>query len=60
MKTYRSKPSHLKHRLIDRYVKIQKHKLAIAMQEAKDDNELKRLINQVDKLNELIKSKPKL
>lgn len=45
----------LKHRLIDRYVKIQKHKLAIAMQAAKDDNELKSLVAKADKLNELIK-----
>jgi DNA primase len=46
----------LKHRLIDRYVKIQKHKLAIAMQAAKDDNELKSLMAKADKLNELIKA----
>jgi DNA primase len=47
---------HLKHRLIDRYVKIQKHKLAVAMQQADDDQEVQKLINKVDKLNELIKS----
>lgn len=46
----------LKHRLIDRYVKIQKHKLAIAMQAAKDDNELNSLVAKADKLNELIKA----
>ncbi|MBX4201884.1 toprim domain-containing protein, partial [Candidatus Saccharibacteria bacterium] len=45
----------LKHRLIDRYVKIQKHSLAIAMQDAKDDNELNSLVQKADKLNELIK-----
>jgi len=45
----------LKHRLIDRYVKIQKHKLAVAMQSAKDDNELNSLVQKADKLNELIK-----
>jgi DNA primase len=45
----------LKHRLIDRYVKIQKHQLAIAMQQAKDDNELNSLMSKADKLNELIK-----
>lgn len=45
----------LKHRLIDRYVKIQKHKLAIAMQAAKDDNELNLLVQKADKLNALIK-----
>jgi hypothetical protein len=46
---------HLKRRLIDRYVKIQKHNLAIAMQRAKDDNELNSLMQKVHKLNELIK-----
>ena len=46
----------LKHRLIDRYVKIQKRKLVIAMQRAKDDNELNSLMSKADKLNELIKS----
>jgi DNA primase len=46
---------HLKHRLIDRYVKIQKHNLANAMQRAKDDSELDSLMRKVDKLNELIK-----
>jgi len=45
----------LKHRLIDRYVKIQKHRLAVAMQSAKDDNELNSLVQKADKLNELIK-----
>ncbi len=46
----------LKHRLIDRYVKVQKQKLVIAMQRAKDDNELNSLMLKADKLNELIKS----
>jgi len=46
----------LKHRLIDRYVKIQKHQLAVAMDEAKDDKELNTLVSQADKLNELIKT----
>ncbi|MBX4197262.1 hypothetical protein KW801_01750, partial [Candidatus Saccharibacteria bacterium] len=45
----------LKHRLIDRYVKIQKHKLVVAMQAAKDDNELNSLVQKADKLNALIK-----
>jgi DNA primase len=45
----------LKHRLIDRYVKIQKHNLANAMQQAKDDQELNSLMAKVDKLNALIK-----
>jgi DNA primase len=47
---------HLKHRLIDRYVKIQKHNLANAMQQATDDKELNSLMAKVDKLNELIRS----
>jgi DNA primase len=45
----------LKHRLIDRYVKIQKHNLANAMQQTQDDKELTALMTKVDKLNTLIK-----
>jgi DNA primase len=45
----------LKRRLIDRYVKIQKHNLADAMQQAKNDEELTSLMSKVDKLNTLIK-----
>ena len=45
----------LKRRLIDRYVKIQKHSLADAMQHAKDQDELNTLMVKVDKLNALIK-----
>jgi DNA primase len=45
----------LKRRLLDRYVKIQKHNLANAMQQTKDDNELSELMAKVDKLNALIK-----
>jgi DNA primase len=45
----------LKHRLIDRYVKIQKHQLAQAMDAAKSDTELNDLVKKADKLNELIK-----
>ncbi|MBA3757969.1 DNA primase [Candidatus Saccharibacteria bacterium] len=46
----------LKHRLIDRYVKLQKHELAKAMQAAKgDDKQLKSLMVKADKLNLLIK-----
>ena len=42
----RSKPINLKHRLIDRYVKIQKHKLADCHAERpKDDKELNSLVN---------------
>ncbi|HEX5448220.1 MAG TPA: DNA primase [Candidatus Saccharimonadales bacterium] len=48
--------THLKRRLIDRYVKIQKNQLAAAMRQTADDKEIKTLISQVDKLNELIKS----
>ena len=51
----RDQAVHLKHRLIDRYVKIQKHKLAIAMQQASNENEIKRLAEKADKLNLLIK-----
>jgi DNA primase len=51
----REQAAQLKHRLIDRYVKIQKHKLALAMQSAKDDNEMNSLVQKADKLNELIK-----
>lgn len=51
----RDQAAQLKHRLIDRYVKIQKHKLAVAMQSAKDDNELNSLVQKADKLNTLIK-----
>lgn len=46
----------LKHRLIDRYVKLQKHELAKAMQAAKgDDKQLESLMKKADKLNQLIK-----
>jgi DNA primase len=45
----------LKHRLIDRYVKIQKHQLAVAMQATTDEKELNQLAQKADKLNELIK-----
>jgi DNA primase len=46
----------LKHRLINRYVKIQKHQLADAMQNAATEEERRRLIKKADKLNELIKN----
>lgn len=45
----------LKRRLIDRYVKIQKHQLAESMQQAKSEKDIQKLINKVDKLNRLIK-----
>lgn len=45
----------LKHRLIDVYVKIQKHTLVQAMYAAKNEDELKILMKKADKLNELIK-----
>jgi DNA primase len=44
----------LKHRLLDRYVKIEKRKLANQMQSA-DESQLNDLMKQADKLNELIK-----
>ena len=45
----------LKHRLIDRYVKIQKQRLAQAMKATKSEEELKKLVQKADKLNSLIK-----
>jgi len=45
----------LKHRLVDRYVKIQKHELMVAMRATKDDKEVESLVRKVDKLNELIR-----
>ncbi len=47
--------THLKNRLINQYVKIQKHILANAMNEA-DGVQVEKLIKQVDKLNQLIKN----
>jgi DNA primase len=47
--------SNLKHRLIDRYVKIQKHRIAQAMQQEADEEKLKHLIQRADRLNQLIK-----
>lgn len=46
---------HLKYRLIDRYVKMQKHQLAKAMEAAKDEKQLRELMQKADKLNQLIK-----
>jgi hypothetical protein len=51
----RDQANSLKHRLINRYVKIQKHSLAADMQTAKTENERRKLIKRADKLNELIK-----
>ncbi|MEX1995440.1 MAG: DNA primase [Candidatus Saccharimonadales bacterium] len=45
----------LKHRLIDVYVKIQKHRLAQAMQGLTDEKELDKLMRKVNDLNQLIK-----
>ncbi|MBI2592298.1 DNA primase [Candidatus Saccharibacteria bacterium] len=47
--------AHLKHRLLERYVKTQKEKLAAAMQSTSDEKILQRLMNQADELNKLIK-----
>lgn len=52
----REQATSLKHRLINRYVKIQKHSLAADMQTAKTDEERRKLIKKADKLNELIKN----
>jgi len=51
----RSQAESLVIRLIDRYVKIQKHALALAMDEASSESEIKELVQKADKLNELIK-----
>lgn len=45
----------LKRRLIDRYVKIQKHHLAESMEQAKSEKDVQELLGKVDKLNRLIK-----
>lgn len=47
--------SHLKHRLIGRYIITEKQKLAAKMQETADDKELQKLIKKVDELNQLTK-----
>ncbi len=51
----REQAINLKRRLMDRYVKIQKHKLAQAMDAASSEEEIKKLVQKADKLNELIK-----
>lgn len=45
----------LKYRLLDRYAKIQKHQLAILMASADSDVKLRQLMQEADKLNQLIK-----
>lgn len=45
----------LRRRLIDRYVKIQKHQLAESMEQAKSEKDIQKLLGKVDKLNRLIK-----
>lgn len=50
----REQAKNLKIRLIDRYVKIQKHLLAIAMSETASEEEIKKLVQKADKLNELL------
>jgi DNA primase len=50
----REQAINLKRRLIDRYVKIQKHKLAQAMEAAGSEEEIKDLVRKADKLNQLI------
>ncbi len=44
----------LKRRLIDRYVKIQKHQIALSMQDTADEAKTRKLIDQANKLNQLI------
>jgi DNA primase len=51
----REQAESLVHRLIDRYVKIQKHALAMMMQESASEAEMQKLIEKADKLNQLIK-----
>lgn len=51
----REQAQNLKTRLIDRYVKIQKHLLARAMERAGSEAEIEKLVKKADKLNELIK-----
>lgn len=46
--------SQLKRRLIDRYVKIQKHAISADMKAAKTENEIKRLAKAADELNKLL------
>jgi len=48
--------TNLKHRLLDRYVKIEKEKLAAQMRSAQNDKEIRTLVKEADKLNLLIKS----
>ena len=50
----REQAKNLKIRLIDRYVKIQKHRLAQAMSETASEEEIKKLVQKADKLNELL------
>lgn len=45
----------LTHRLIDRYVKSEKEKLAAQMRETTDEKQLKSLVKKADELNTLIK-----
>lgn len=50
----REQAAGLKRRLIDRYVKIQKHQIALSMQQTSDEVALRKLIDQANKLNQLI------
>lgn len=51
----REQAQNLKNRLLDKYVKIQKHLLAQAMDQSGNEAEINKLVRQADKLNELIK-----
>lgn len=45
----------LRSRLIDRYVKLQKHRLAAQMSQTTNEQELQKLLRKANKLNELIR-----
>lgn len=50
----RAQAATLRHRLIDRYVKIQKHRIALEMGRSSSEQRLNKLMREADKLNELI------
>jgi DNA primase len=51
----REQAQNLRYRLVDRFVKMQKHRIAQKMQSVTNETELRRLVKKVDKLNQLIK-----
>jgi len=54
----RAQAQQLKSRLVNRYVKIQKQRLANQMRAETDENKLQQLIREADKLNKLLKKVP--